>query len=305
MRIIAPDLLKGWGRPSFASVSYLTKEGVGAWLGSFGWRMVSASNSIIIVSIGSAELAVIYACTAKLGEVLMQMAWMLPDSGLLGLAQLAGEGKPERVREIVLSMLRMLLIMAGGVACIILFFNSNFVSLWVGPDKFGGFALNAFLAANVIGLSLTHGLIVPAAVLGSRLQAGVLTLAQGGAYLLIAVALGHFFGLPGIAAANVIISFALAIPVGFWLLRKRVQLSSGDLWKGAVMPWLARISIFLIAGAAIGRLMPARIIWASLLLAPIIGVLYIWHMRPLYKELPLPLRVKPFLIKMRLIPQSN
>jgi O-antigen/teichoic acid export membrane protein len=302
---IAPDLLRGWGRPSFSSVSYLTKEGVGAWLGSFGWRMVSASNSIIIVSIGSAELAVIYACTAKLGEVLMQMAWMLPDSGLLGLAQLAGEGRPERVSEVVLSMLRMLLITAGGVACVILFFNPNFVSLWVGPEKFGGFALNAFLAANVIGLSLTHGLIVPAAVLGSRLQAGVLTLAQGGAYLMIAVPLGHFFGLPGVAAANVIISFALAIPVGIRILYKRAQLSSSDLWKEAIAPWLARISIFLIAGAAIGRLMPARIMWATLALAPAIGVLYIWHMRPLYKELPLPSVVKPFLIKMRLIPQGN
>jgi O-antigen/teichoic acid export membrane protein len=305
LRVIAPDLLTGWGRPSLSKVFYLTKEGVGAWLGSFGWRMVSASNSIIIISIGSPELVVIYACTAKLGEVLMQMAWMLPDSGLIGLAQLAGEGRPKRVKEVVLSMMRMLLITAGGVACIILFFNTCFVSVWVGADKFGGFALNAFLAVGVIGLSLTHGLIVPAAVLGSRLQAGILTLVQGALYLIAAVALGHLFGLPGVAAAGVIISFAVAIPAGIQILRNRTQLSFDELWKDALMPWCLRVAVFLVAGAAIGKWMPVKALWAVALLVPVVGLLYVWQMRPLYKELPIPLRFRPLLIKMRLIPQES
>jgi len=305
LKVIAPDLLKGWGRPSLSKVFYLTKEGVGAWLGSFGWRMVSASNSIIIISIGSPELVVIYACTAKLGEVLMQMAWMLPDSGLIGLAQLAGEGRPQRVKEVVLSMMRMLLITAGGVACIILFFNTCFVSVWVGPDKFGGFALNAFLAASVIGLSLTHGLIVPAAVLGSRLQAGILTLAQGVTYLIIAVALGHLFGLPGIAAASGIVSFAVAIPVGFQILHRRTQLSFSELWKDALMPWCLRVTILLVAGAAVGKWMPVKALWAFVPIVPAVGLLYIWQMRPLYKALPIPLRLRPLLVKMKLIPQES
>ncbi|HST21514.1 MAG TPA: hypothetical protein VLR90_10380 [Blastocatellia bacterium] len=305
LKIIAPDLLKGWGRPSLSKIFYLTKEGVGAWLGSFGWRMVSASNSIIIISIGSPELVVVYACTAKLGEVLMQMAWMLPDSGLIGLAQLAGEGRPQRVKEVVLSMMRILLITTGGVACIILFFNTCFVSVWVGADKFGGFALNAFLAAGVIGLSLTHGLIVPAAVLGSRLQAGILTLAQGVAYLIAAVTLGYLFGLPGVAAASVIVSFAVAIPIGFQILHRRTQLSFGELWKDALLPWCLRVAIFLIAGAVIGKWMPIKTLWAVALIVPVVGLLYIWQMRPLYKELPIPLRLRPLLVKMRLIPQES
>ncbi len=304
LKVIAPDLLTGWGRPSLSKVFYLTKEGIGAWLGSFGWRMVAASNSIIIISIGSPELVVIYACTAKLGEVLMQMAWMLPDSGLIGLAQLAGEGRPQRVKEVVLSMMRLLLITAGGVACIVLFFNSSFVYLWVGPDKFGGFALNVFLAASIVGLSLTHGLIVPASVLGSRLQAGILTLAQGGAYLIAAVTLGHFFGLPGVAAASVIISFVLAIPLGIWILHKRTQLSPGDFWKGAVKPWCLRVAIFMIGCAAVGKMIPIGAFWFVLALAPAIGFLYVWHMRPLYIELPLPMRIRPWLVKLRLIPNT-
>src|SRR5438067_1614578 len=169
---LAPYSLRDWGRPSLRGLLSLTKEGLGAWLGNFGWRMAAASNSIIIVTIGTPEMAVAYACTAKMGEILMQMSWLLPDSGLLGLAQLSGEGKVERVREIILSMTRLLLITSGGVALIVLLINPHFVSLWVGTEKFGGYALNILLAAGIIGLSLTHGLVVPAAVLGSRLEAG-------------------------------------------------------------------------------------------------------------------------------------
>lgn len=303
IKMIAPDLLSGWGRPSLSKVFYLSKEGIGAWLGGFGWRMMAASNSIIIVAIGSPDMVVVYACTAKVGEILMQMAWQLPDSGLIGLAQLSGEGNRERVREVVMSMFRLLLITVGGVACVVLFFNPSFVSLWVGADKFGGFTLNAMLAASLISVSLTHGVTVPAAVLGSRFQVGVLALVQGIFYLGIAVAMGKAFGLPGIASASIISSILLAIPMGARLLKERTELKLIDLWKGALMPWTARAVLLLVVGAAVGISIPMKATWAVMAVAPLLGFLYLWHMRPLYTGLPLPLSLRPWLIKMRLIPQ--
>ena len=120
----------------------------------------------------------------------------------------------KRVREVVLSMLRLLLVTTGGVACAVLLLNPGFVSLWVGADKFGGLALNALLAAIVIGHSLTHGLVVPASVLGSRLQAGLLTIVQGGLFLLAAFLLGRLFGITGVAVASLIGSLVFMVPAG-------------------------------------------------------------------------------------------
>ncbi|HEY0546079.1 MAG TPA: hypothetical protein VGC91_11935 [Pyrinomonadaceae bacterium] len=304
IKLIAPDLLADWHRPSFPRMFYLVGQGFGGWMGSFGWRMAAASNSIIIVSIGSPELVVVYACTAKLGEILMQLAWQLSDSGLVGLAQLSGEGKQQRVREVVQAMLRILLIAAGGVVVVMLAFNANFVSLWVGADKFGGGALNMLLAAGVLCLSFSHGLLVPAAVLGSRLRVGLITLMQGVFNLALALVLGYFFGLRGIAAASLCSIFILAIPFGARVLKRETQLSFADLARTTLLPWALRFVVMLVLSLLIGIWMPQKSVLLLLALAPIVGLLYVWHMRPLYVNLPLPLRMRPWLIRMRLIPQQ-
>lgn len=304
LKMIAPDLLTGWHRPSLSQMFYLISQGFGGWMGSFGWRMAAASNSIIIVSIGSPEMAVVYACTAKLGEILMQLSWQLSDSGLVGLAQLSGEGKQQRVREVVLAMLRILLIAAGGVAVIVIAFNPNFVSLWVGTDKFGGLTLNILLAAGVLGLSFAHGLLVPAAVLGRRLQVGLITLIQGGTNLALAVSLGHLLGLRGIAVASLCSNLILAVPFGIRVLKDVTQLSFADLSRATLLPWAVRFVVLLILSLLIGVWMPQKSVALLLGMAPILGLLYVWHMRPLYVNLPLPLSVRPWLVRARLIPQQ-
>lgn len=304
IKFIARDLLAGWKRPSFSQMLYVVRQGFGGWMGGFGWRMTAVSNSIIIVSIGSPEMAVVYACTAKLGEILMQLSWQLSDSGLVGLAQLYGEGRVQKAQEVVVTMLRILLIAAGGVAVVVVAFNANFVSLWVGADKFGGLTLNILLAPAVISLSLTHGLLVAAAVTGNRFQVGLVTLIQGGVNVVAAVALGYVFGLSGIAIASLCSSFLVACPLGVRLLGRLTQLSFRDLMREALFPWLLRIMAPLVVGVAIGFWMPRNSIIALLILAPLLGFLYVWHMRPLYAGLPLPLGLRPWLIKIRLIPQQ-
>lgn len=303
-RMRTPELLTGWSRPRFSPMSYIIKQGFAVWMGGFGWRMTAASNSIIIVTIGTPEMVVIYACTAKLGEILMQLSWQLSDSGLVGLAQLHGEGRPARVREVLLAMLRILLIGAGGVAVVLLAFNASFVNLWVGADKFGGLALTALLAAGVLGLSLVHGILVPTAVIGNRFQVGLVTLAQGGVNIIAALTLGYLFGLRGVALAGAGVSFLLALPLGVRALKKLTQLSFRDLSRDVLWPWLLRLAAIAAVALAIGIWMPRNSIVALLCIAPLLGLLYLWHMRPLYVGIPLPVRVKPWLVRMRLIPQQ-
>lgn len=300
---LTPDLLTGWRLPSFSQIYYLIHEGFGGWIAGFGWRMVAASNSIIIVSIGSPEMVVIYACTAKLGDTLMQLSWQLSDSGLVGLAQLFGEGNLKRVQEVFMAMLRILLIVVGGVAVVMLALNRNFVSLWVGSEKFADVVTNVFLAASVLSLSLTHGVIVPISVLGQRIQVGVITLLQGILNLALAVSLGRVFGLKGIALASVCSSLFLTLPLGVVVLKRVMQLSFSDLATNTIIPWAWRIIGLLVLSVAVGIWMPQKSIVLLLGVAPVLGLIYLWHMRPLYAGLPLPLSVKPWLMKMRLIPQ--
>lgn len=305
VRRIAPDLLRGWMLPSRALLGRVTAQGIGGWIGGLGWRMVSATSNLVILAIAGPVAAVTYALTARLADVLTQMSWQVPDAGLVGLAQLKGEGRTERAAQIAVSILRLTLIGAGAVACAVLAFNPGFVSLWVGAERFAGLGTNAWIAAGAIALSLGHSLFSTAATLGARVQIGAASVVQGIVHLGAAVLLGRMFGLPGVAAAAVVGTVLVAYPAGAYYLRRVSGLSQGDLWRRALAPWSARASVLLLLGAAVGiagwRVSP----WLALGAAPLLGALYVWWMRPLYADLPLPARLRPVLARLRLVPEHG
>jgi O-antigen/teichoic acid export membrane protein len=267
--------------------------------------MISATSNLVILALAGPAAAVAYAMTARLADVLMQMSWQVPDAGLVGLAQLKGEGRAERAGEITVSILRLTLIGAGAVACSVLAFNPSFVSLWVGADQFAGLWTNALLAAGVVALSFGHSLFSTAATLGARVQIGFATIAQGVVHLGAAILLGRLFGLPGVAAAAVIGTLLVAYPAGVFYLRRVSGLTHADLWRRALGPWAARAALLMLVGTAVGIAGWRASVWPPLFAAPVLGIAYVWLLRPLYAELPLPTRARLVLARLRLVPEHG
>ena len=305
VRALAPDLLRGWRLPSRATLRAVSTQGLGSWTSGLGWRMVAASDSVVIVSLMGPAAAVVYALTAKMGTIGMQMSWQLPDAALVGLAQLKGEGRPERVRAVTVQLLRLLLVASGGVACAVVALNPAFVTLWVGPQRFGGMALNGMIAAVILSHSLAHGLFTTSATLGTRVQAGWASLAQGAVNLGAALLLGRALGLPGVALAAVVSTALVAYPAGVWMLRRTTGMGQAELWRSALGPWALRAGGLLLLGTGVA-LLGARVSpWLALALAPVLGLLYLWVMRPLYADLPLPGRMRPWLTRLWLLPPEG
>jgi len=82
--VIAPDLLTAWPRPRSATIRVLLTNGAGVWVAGFGWRLVAASTNMVIALVGRTEWIAVYACTSKVSALATQLAWVLPDSGLIG-----------------------------------------------------------------------------------------------------------------------------------------------------------------------------------------------------------------------------
>lgn len=305
LRRLAPDLLRGWRLPPWARLREMTAQGMGAWTAGLGWRMVAASDSVVILAVAGPEAAVVYAMTLKMGAIGMQMSWQLPDAGLVGLAQLKGENRPERVREIVVSLLRLGMLGGGAVACAVLAFNPGFVPLWVGPSRFGGLTLNALLACVLLAHTLSHVLFAASATLGTRVQAGWASIAQGALNLGAAVVLGRAFGLAGVAAAAVVSTALAAYPAGVWMLRRTTGMGQGELWRRVLAPWGVRFVPLAALGAVIGTLAERVSPWVPLALAPALVPLYFWVMRPLYAGMPLPERARALLARLRLVPATD
>jgi O-antigen/teichoic acid export membrane protein len=299
---IAPDLMVGWTRPTIATIRPLFANGAGVWLGSVGWALLAATNGIVMLYLGHPEWVATYAVTAKLSTMSTQLAWVLPDSGLVGLAQLHGEHRdPGRIRSVVLMILRLHLMLAGGAVCGFLAFNPAFVTRWVGGDHFGGLPLNALLAAGIIAASVIHGLITTASVLGNRLKVGAVSLANGALQAVLALALGRVWGLSGIALAGLVAGGLTAVPAGIVLLRPATRLTVRHLMSDLVGPWFIRFTPLVAAAAVAGVFFRSLGLVSSGIIAAAISLLYLWHMRPFYAGLPLDARWSNWLVRLRLI----
>lgn len=300
VRRIAPELFTDWERPTWGGVRSLLREGLGGWLGGFGWKLSAASQALVITYVGTPAMVPVFACTAKLTQLFTQLSWVLPDSGLIGLAQIHGEGRAERVREVAGGILRLLLTLSGGVALMALAVNQSFVSVWVGDAFFGGVTLNMLLAAAAVVTSLVHGLYVVESVLGLRLQVGLAGLAGGVVQVAVAVVAGRHWGLDGIGLAMLLTALLVTLPAGLYLLRPAMALTPAWLGWAVVAPWLRRLWPLLGAAALVGLLPAPRLTWVPALAAPVLALVYLWWMRPLLQDLPFPPQVRRWLVAARL-----
>ncbi|MGE3179539.1 MAG: lipopolysaccharide biosynthesis protein [Vicinamibacterales bacterium] len=304
--ILAPDLLRGWPRPSLDAIARLLANGVGGWFGTFGWQLLAASNGLVITMLGRPEWVAVWACTAKLTSMATQLTWVMPDAGLVGLAQVHGEAQgADRLRSLVTTLLRMHLLLAGGAACGLLAANPAFVVRWVGADLFGGLALNTVLAAGIVAFSLVHGVLTTASVVGHRVRVGALTLVNGVIQVVAAVVLGRIWGLPGIALAGLAAGLIVAVPAGVVLLRPATALTLRTLTRELFAPWAARASAPLLFGWAAGLLYRDAGLAGGLVLGALAGVAYVWHMRPFYVGLPFDARISRWLVSLRLMPAPS
>jgi O-antigen/teichoic acid export membrane protein len=301
--VIAPDLFTRWPRPQFATIQSLLANGLGVWIAGFGWRLMAASTSMVIALVGRTEWVAIYSCTSKLSGLSTQLAWVLPDSGLIGLSQLQGEGRPQaRVRAIVMTIIRLHLVLAGTMACAVLVFNPAFVTSWVGPAYFGGHALNLWLAGGIVASSLVHALVTTASVLGNRLKVGAVTIANGVAQTALAFAFGAWWGLSGIAAASVVATLATSAPAGLVLLRASTDMSRRMFWHDLLSPWLQRMAPVVVVCGATGILVrDAGPIGAGGVAAMALGACFL-AVRPLLFGLPLSDRWTRRLVRARVLP---
>lgn len=308
-----PWMLRAWPRISWESFRPVLSSGLGTWMSSLGWQLAAASDTVIIAFLGHRTEAPTFVVTGKLGLMLMQMAWVIPDSASVGLAQLNAEGNRERVREIVSALVKLHLLLAGVIACVVLAANLGFVQAWVGLDLFGGARLNGMIALDVISLSIAHAVVTPVAVLGQRTVIGVLTLANGAAHVVFALLLGNGFGLVGIAAATVLSALVTTIPAGAWLLARRTELRPSAIWRDVVSPWLARTApcaaVALAAGWVCMRTSLAatslgqRIgpLLVSLATGGVLAVVYMFSMRTVTRDLPFGPRLRRLLSRLRLV----
>ena len=239
---------------------------------------------------------------------MMQFGWTLPDAALIGLAQLNAEGDRARTNDVVKSLIRLHLLIAGGIACTLLVLNAGFVQSWVGRDLFGGLQLNAIFALDIVVLSAAHALLTPTAVLGQRVGVGILSAANGVAHIGFALLLGHFWGLRGVAAATTVSALVTSIPVAGRMLSSTTGMGVWRLFNEQFFPWFARLLPWAVVGAIVGRVLTTRSdlgrhgpLACGVGITAILGLAYLFTMKGMLRGLPFGARITRILSAIRLV----
>ena len=265
-----------------------------------GWQLAFSSDSIVIAFLGKRELVTVFAMSARVGQMLMQLGWTLPDSTLVGLAQLAAEGAKRRVKEVVTVLLRFHLLTAGAVGCVVLAVNPGVVRLWVGETLFGGFTLNGLFVADIVVLSVGHALMTVTSVLGNRPKVGLVTLANGALHAMIAVPLGAVWGLNGIALATFASALLTTVPAGFAWVGTVAGVPPGEYLRH-IARWSLRAAPALALSLLAGRFTAHSGLVTLVLTGAAAGLAYALACRPIMREMPLPSRIRQVLALARLV----
>ena len=281
---IAPDLLRHWHVPRWREVRTLFKEGTGAWMGGWGWRLISATDGLVLAALGQPAAVTALACTSKLSAALTQLSWVPCDSGLIGLAHLAGERQDARLREAIVVMVRGYLALAGASACVVLAANPAFVSRWVGGQMFAGGKANALLAIVSVAMTFSHALAVVTSALGQRMQIGLATFASGLVHIVLAFGFGWWLGIPGVLLAGVI-SHGVVFPALAWKpFAVATRMPESALAVDVIRPWAIRLLPLVALAVTIEQVVgvpPLLVIIAS---GGVVALGSMWHMRPLYLQ---------------------
>lgn len=278
-------------RPAPAAVSWREAREVYArsiWLNvaQIGHIFLNGSDVLVVGALLGAEAVVPYACTTKLVAVLSNHPQLLMQTAAPALSELRAAGHRDRLVEICAALARAMLVLSGGVACLVLATNEVFVSWWVGRSLFAGWDVTAAVVAVML-VRHFNDTSVHALYAFRRERAQSLTgLADGAVTLVASLAFVHQFGLIGAPLGSLLGCLCVSLPLNLRRL-------AGELGVALTTPlrnlssWSVRFGAAAAVAAAAAALTTGGSTWTLVALSAFIGLSYTLLMWPLASQPPL------------------
>jgi O-antigen/teichoic acid export membrane protein len=205
--------------------------------------MLAAGSDILIVGRAiSAATVVVYSSTAKLIAVLQNQPQTLASVALPGLSHMRTSESRERTLLATTSLTQAMLLLAGGVFCLILAVNQQFVTFWLGAHFFGGMELTVILLLTFILRQTDYTLAVTLFAFGHEKWLSIKGLIDGTVCVLIAFLLVGHWGMPGVAFGYLCGSLFVSIPCDIYLLTRTLQVSVREVTQ-PYLPYIWRFAI--------------------------------------------------------------
>lgn len=296
-----PEVSKNCGRPRLTSCRSLLAAGVGAFLGGIGVRLLTATSGLVYASVGRPSWATLYSATGKVAHVAQPICTVIPDSGLIGLSQIAAGPDDDHARRTALCIVLLHLLIPGFVAVGFLTANAWFIGAWLGDEYYAGNTVNVLIVANLLIGSAVSGLFKVVAVVGHRVRIGAATVLHGVLAATSGYLLTRQFGISGLPLAFVVTGTLFAMPFGLASLRIIYQIRPREMIIGPAGRWAMFTIPLLTIAAILGPKLREGTFPTVALATSLLLMSYVICARPLISEMPWPERVRQFLSYLRLV----
>jgi len=274
------------------------KQGSWVSLNQIAQVLLNGTDILIIGKFFGPAAVVPFVITGKLVGVLANQPQMLMQLAGPGLSQMRVGESRERLSQVCIALGQAMLMLSGGVVCVVLVVNQGFVSKWVGANQFGGFWLTTLILCSMLlrhwNLTIGYALFS----FGRERRLCVTALLDG---LVSVVAIAVFvwrWGLIGAPLGTIVGACLVSLPSNLSALAMESGRSAWTLVR-PLMPWFARFIFLLLAAGAVAHAWTPST-WPLLALTGFCGALvYAAVMFPLSLRLPLGLYIGPRLLPIR------
>jgi O-antigen/teichoic acid export membrane protein len=174
------------------------------FVGTTSAIIIYSTDNIVIGKFITVEIVTMYYVTYRLSEFLRQRIYSISQTALPGFGQLIGQGDFNRMQYLYLKSQRFILGITVPIVFGVIFFNYDFVRLWVGQELFAGQQITLFFAVLLFIMVFYHSSSV---VLSSGMQLRPIAWSRGIEAILnliLSILGAKKFGIMGVAGATIV-----------------------------------------------------------------------------------------------------
>jgi O-antigen/teichoic acid export membrane protein len=287
LRKSRPDLLSAemWHRAGPIRWRWFTR---GFWVNvsQIATALSAGSDLLIVGRTISVATVVVYSSTNKLTTVLQNQPQILARLAVPGLSHMKTSESRERILQASTSLTQAMLLLAGGIFCVVLAGNQQFVTLWLGAHFFGGMQLTFILLLTFFLRQADYTLAVTLFAFGHEKLISIRALVDGVVSVTIAILLVRHWGLPGVAFGFLCGAAFVSIPADIFLLTRTLQVSVGELSR-PYLPYLWRIAVAGCVAVAVRNWFGAPNLLHLVITTSAVGLVYLLLVIPYVWTTPL------------------
>jgi len=214
--------------------------------------LLNGTDILIIGKLFGPAAVVPYFCTGKLIAFLANQPHVLMQAAGPGLSEMKVGESRQRLFHVCSALSQAMLLVSGGIVCLVLTVNQGFVGWWVGVEQYGGYTLSVLLLLNMLLRHWNTTAVYTIFCFGYERRISLTTLLDGLVTVSGSVILVWLLGPIGAPLGSILGVCLVSLPGNLSALARESGVSVVTFMR-SLWPWFWRLVILVVGAGVVAR----------------------------------------------------